>query len=143
MNVKEIRIEDYNYQLDDSRIAKYPLAERDTSNLLYWNKGKIEKYKFFNLPELLDKEDLLIYNNTDDKGHSVTLDGSNVRSSNLIVATAIIDEVKTTDSWTFFNIPFTYTTEIDPAVLAKHGYNLAVVFTSSFKGADFQGAVGR
>ena len=64
MNVKEIRIEDYNYQLDDSRIAKYPLAERDTSNLLYWNKGKIEKYKFFNLPELLDKEDLLIYNNT-------------------------------------------------------------------------------
>ena len=84
----------------------------------------------------------VLYRNTDDKGHSVTLDGSNVRSSNLIVATAIIDEVKTTDTWTFFNIPFTYTTEIDPAVLAKHGYSLAVVFTSSFKGADFQGAVG-
>ena len=84
----------------------------------------------------------MLYRNTDDKGQPVTLDGSNVRSSNLIVATAIIDEVKTTDSWTSFNIPFTYTTEIDPAVLAKHGYNLAVVFTSSFKGADFQGAVG-
>ena len=33
MDVKEIRIEDFDYPLDDNRIAKYPLAERDTSNL--------------------------------------------------------------------------------------------------------------
>ena len=84
----------------------------------------------------------MLYRNTDEKGQAVTLDGSNVRTSNLIVATAIIDEVKTTDEWTAFNIPFTYTANIDPATLARHGYNLTVVFTSSFKGADFQGAVG-
>ena len=64
MDVKEIRIEDFDYPLDDNRIAKYPLAERDTSNLLYWKQGVINKYHFYNLPELLEEGDLLIYNNT-------------------------------------------------------------------------------
>ena len=64
MDVKEIRIEDFDYPLDDNRIAKYPLAERDTSNLLYWKQGIINKYHFYNLPELLEEGDLLIYNNT-------------------------------------------------------------------------------
>lgn len=95
-------------------------------------------------PTITDRGDIyaVLYRNTNEKGQAVTLDGGNVRTSNLIVATAIIDEVKTTDEWTFFNIPFTYTANIDPTTLARHGYSLAVVFTSSFKGADFQGAVG-
>ena len=33
MNIKEIRIEDFDYTLPDERIAKYPLTERDHSNL--------------------------------------------------------------------------------------------------------------
>ena len=43
MNIKEIRIEDFDYMLPDERIAKYPLAERDHSNLLHWKNGEIEK----------------------------------------------------------------------------------------------------
>ena len=64
MNIKEIRIEDFDYALPDERIAKYPLEERDSSNLLYWRNGTIEKMHFYDLPDLLSHEHLLIYNNT-------------------------------------------------------------------------------
>ena len=33
-NIQEIAIAEYDYPLPDERIAKYPLAERDTSKLL-------------------------------------------------------------------------------------------------------------
>lgn len=29
MDTKEIHISDYNYELEDDRIAKFPMAERD------------------------------------------------------------------------------------------------------------------
>lgn len=61
---KEIKIESFNYDLPDSRIAKYPLKERDHSKLLYWKNGQIEAKHFYNLPELLPKDSVLIYNNT-------------------------------------------------------------------------------
>ena len=64
MNIKEIRIEDFDYALPDERIAKYPLEERDSSNLLYWRNGAIEKMHYYDLPDLLSREHLLIYNNT-------------------------------------------------------------------------------
>ena len=64
MNIKEIRIEDFDYNLPDERIAKYPLAERDHSNLLHWKDGEIEQLHFYDLPDLLVKNDLLFYNNT-------------------------------------------------------------------------------
>lgn len=93
---------------------------------------------------VVDKGDIycVVYRNVDGNGQSVVLDGNNIRSSSLIVGTAIIDEVKVTDKWTRFEIPFTYTKDIDPAILAAHGYNLAIVFTSSYRGASFEGAVG-
>lgn len=95
-------------------------------------------------PGVVDKGDIycVLYRNTDDKGNDVVLKGDNVRSSSLIVATAIIDEVKTTDEWTRFDIPFSFVKDIDPEVLAARGYNLAIVFTSSSKGAQFEGAIG-
>ena len=64
MNIKEIRIEDFNYNLPDERIAKYPLTERDHSNLLYWKNGEIEQLHFYDLPDVLSHNDLLVYNNT-------------------------------------------------------------------------------
>ena len=36
---KHIQIAEYNYPLPDERIAKFPLAERDHSKLLVYNKG--------------------------------------------------------------------------------------------------------
>jgi len=63
-NPKEIRIEDYNYNLPDSRIAKYPLTERDSSKLLVYNNGEIEDACFKNLATFLPDDSLLIFNNT-------------------------------------------------------------------------------
>ena len=41
MDTKHIKINDYNYPLPDERIAKFPLAQRDSSKLLIYNKGVV------------------------------------------------------------------------------------------------------
>ncbi len=62
--VKSISISDYNYLLPDERIAKYPLAKRDDSKLLYYKNGELETHNFHDIPELLTDDSLLIFNNT-------------------------------------------------------------------------------
>jgi S-adenosylmethionine:tRNA-ribosyltransferase-isomerase (queuine synthetase) len=37
MDTKHIKISDYNYDLPDERIAKFPIAQRDHSKLLVYN----------------------------------------------------------------------------------------------------------
>lgn len=70
MTTKEIRIADYNYDLPDSRIAKYPLTERDQSKLLIYRgnengeKGTVTEDHFYNLPDYLPKGALMVFNNT-------------------------------------------------------------------------------
>ena len=62
--IPQIRIEDYNYPLDDSRIAKYPLAERDASKLLHYKDSFVEERSFMDLPSLLPAGALMIFNDT-------------------------------------------------------------------------------
>ena len=62
--IPEIHIEDYNYGLDDSRIAKYPLPERDATKLLHYKSGAIEDLHFRDLPTLLDSDTLMVFNDT-------------------------------------------------------------------------------
>ena len=62
--IPEIHIEDYCYPLEDSRIAKYPLPERDSSKLLHYSKGKVTDHIFRNLPELLPEGALMVFNDT-------------------------------------------------------------------------------
>lgn len=62
--IPEIRIEDYNYGLDDSRIAKYPLPERDATKLLHYKNGVIEDFHFRDLPTLLESDTLMVFNDT-------------------------------------------------------------------------------
>ena len=64
MNTKEIKINDYNYQLPDERIAKYPLARRDHSKLLVYDKGEVSEDVFCNLPQHLPQGALMVFNNT-------------------------------------------------------------------------------
>ncbi|MBQ7180914.1 MAG: S-adenosylmethionine:tRNA ribosyltransferase-isomerase, partial [Bacteroidaceae bacterium] len=64
MKTKEIQISDFNYPLPDERIAKYPLAERDSSKLLIYNKGVISEDHFRNLPRYLPEGALMVFNNT-------------------------------------------------------------------------------
>lgn len=61
---REIAIESYDYNLPDERIAKYPLAERDSSKLLIYRDGKITDEVFNHLPEYLPQDSLMVFNNT-------------------------------------------------------------------------------
>lgn len=64
-NIKDIRIEEYNYSLPDERIAKHPLEQRDECKLLVRNaEGAISEHLFNELPSLLPNDAMLIYNNT-------------------------------------------------------------------------------
>ena len=62
--IPQIKIEDYNYPLDDSRIAKYPLAERDASKLLHYKDATVQEYTFRDLPSLLPASALMVFNDT-------------------------------------------------------------------------------
>ena len=59
-----INIKDYNYELPDSRIAKYPLEERDQSKLLEFRDSCITEYIFRDLPGLLPDNAIMVFNDT-------------------------------------------------------------------------------
>ncbi|MCI6894070.1 MAG: S-adenosylmethionine:tRNA ribosyltransferase-isomerase [Bacteroidales bacterium] len=63
-DIRNIRIEDFDYPLPDERIAKHPLAEREKCKLLYFRDGDIKQYQFSDVPALLPEHSMLIYNNT-------------------------------------------------------------------------------
>jgi len=64
INPRNIEIKAYDYNLPDERIAKYPLAERDQSKLLIYRDGQISQRNFFNLPEEIPADSLIVFNNT-------------------------------------------------------------------------------
>ena len=64
MDTKHIQIRDYDYPLPDERIAKFPLAERDSSKLLVYDGGRISETQFRSLPTLLPEGALMVFNNT-------------------------------------------------------------------------------
>ncbi|MDE5568938.1 MAG: S-adenosylmethionine:tRNA ribosyltransferase-isomerase [Muribaculaceae bacterium] len=65
MNPRNIDIKEYNYPLPDEKIAKHPLAQRDACRLLMrGSDGSVSDHRFDELPGLLPKDSLLIYNNT-------------------------------------------------------------------------------
>ncbi len=57
-------IADYNYPLPEERIARFPVAQRDQSKLLYYNKGVLINHIFNEIPAILPDNSLLIFNNT-------------------------------------------------------------------------------
>lgn len=61
---QHIRIAEYQYPLPEERIAKYPLAERDSSKLLVYRRGQVTERIFRDLPTLLPSGELVVFNNT-------------------------------------------------------------------------------
>ena len=59
-----LSIDDFDYPLPDNRIAQYPLAERDASQLLLYNNGTISQTVFRNIGEYLPANSLLLFNDT-------------------------------------------------------------------------------
>ena len=64
MKISDIRIEDFNYELPDERIAKYPLPTRDASKLLLYRNGNPEERKFVDIPSLLPEGSMMVFNDT-------------------------------------------------------------------------------
>lgn len=64
MQIPEIYINKYNYELPDDYIAKFPLSKRDESKLLIYKNNRITEKQFKDLPEELPENSLLFFNNT-------------------------------------------------------------------------------
>ena len=66
-----LSVDDYDYELPDSLIARYPLAQRSASKLLYLatnqqkdSDSQIIDKQFSELPDLLNAGDLFVFNDT-------------------------------------------------------------------------------
>ncbi|MEO5967696.1 MAG: S-adenosylmethionine:tRNA ribosyltransferase-isomerase, partial [Ferruginibacter sp.] len=59
-----IKIEEYNYNLPEEKIAESPINPRDSSNLLVYKEGNISVDKYSNIANWLPKESLMIFNDT-------------------------------------------------------------------------------
>ena len=109
---------------------------------------RLENKKAVDVPDMVDYPDMyaVLYKNTDSKGNPVTLRGDDGKTNPNIVARAFLSESEAKSisayEWTEINIPFEYLEEIDEARLENRGYSFAIVFTSSFAGGEFSGAVG-
>jgi S-adenosylmethionine:tRNA ribosyltransferase-isomerase len=60
----QIHIAEYQYELPQEAIARYPLEERDQSRLLVCRSGEISHRSFRDLPSLLPGDAWLVFNNT-------------------------------------------------------------------------------
>ena len=61
---RHIDINDFDYDLPNERIAKFPLAERSESKLLVYDNGSILESRFRNVADHLPAGAMLVFNNT-------------------------------------------------------------------------------
>ena len=61
-----MRTQDFDFHLPDELIAQFPAAERSASRLLRLDgpSGALHDHTFLDLPALLNRGDLLIFNDT-------------------------------------------------------------------------------
>ena len=64
MHPKDLRIEDYTYDLPDERIAQYPLTQRDASKLLIYNDAIISEDIYHNIANHIPEGSLMVMNQT-------------------------------------------------------------------------------
>ena len=59
-------LDDYDFEMPEALIAQHPVIRRDHSRLmtLHPTRGDVGHHLFFELPDLLDADDLLVLNNT-------------------------------------------------------------------------------
>ena len=59
-----LTLSQFQYELPDDRIARFPLPRRDQSKLLVCRHGQITHDRFANLTDYLPKPSFLVFNNT-------------------------------------------------------------------------------
>lgn len=57
-------LQDYNYELSEERIAKFPVQPRDSSKILIATDNNLQQDLFYNISKYLPPDGLLILNNT-------------------------------------------------------------------------------
>ena len=62
--IPAISLNDYDYTFDESLIAYHPAQPKDHSRLLVYRNGEIQHKHFYNLPDFLDSDTLLVANDT-------------------------------------------------------------------------------
>ena len=62
--MRDIDINEYDYDLPADRIAQYPVKDRDKSKLLIFRDGKIAEDTFSKIDEYLPSGSLLVFNNS-------------------------------------------------------------------------------
>ncbi|MEQ9425092.1 MAG: S-adenosylmethionine:tRNA ribosyltransferase-isomerase [Cyclobacteriaceae bacterium] len=60
----DFKLSDFNYDLPDHRIAKYPLNDRSASKLLVYEKREVRHSEFSQIAEHLPGNSMLVFNNT-------------------------------------------------------------------------------
>ena len=64
MDPRELSIKDFSYDLPEDRIAKYPLAERDSAKLMIYRNGQISQDLFLHIDRYIPRHSLVLFNNT-------------------------------------------------------------------------------
>ena len=64
MDINQLTLNDFDYDLPDNRIAAHPLEKRDQSKLLVYRQGDITHQQFIDLPDQLPDDTLLVFNDT-------------------------------------------------------------------------------
>jgi S-adenosylmethionine:tRNA ribosyltransferase-isomerase len=64
LKFRAMRTADFDFHLPEELIAQYPLQQRTASRLLHLSAETLTDRQFVQLPELLNANDLLVFNNT-------------------------------------------------------------------------------
>lgn len=64
MHPKKIQIKNFDYDLPESKIAKYPLTERDSGKLLVYKDGIISEDVYRNIDSYFSEKSFLVFNKT-------------------------------------------------------------------------------
>ena len=62
--ISDLNLDDYNYSLENNRIAKYPKSKRDDSKLLVCKEGKLINQKFYNIDKNIPSDSSVFFNNS-------------------------------------------------------------------------------
>ena len=62
IDLKDIKIEDYTYDLPSEKIALYPAEKRENAKLLVYDKRGIQEAVFSQLATYLPKDSALVFN---------------------------------------------------------------------------------
>ncbi len=64
VNLRAMRTADFDFDLPEELIAQYPLENRTDSRLLHVHDGRLDDRYFRDILELIQPDDLLVFNNT-------------------------------------------------------------------------------